>query len=256
MRERAGDRLRGAAAARTTSRALGSSPARACRLLHLGAALLVTLLASAASAAPIGFLEIGAGTGFDADFAPTLQLADAPTSYPAFPGGSEVSYTLDQALYQQGSSTPQPALPAGVAYTSVVTLTLDAAPTDDPILVLMIGMASDPAYGLGDVTFELDQPAGDDAFELVLWDYYGTGTLYRYLGFVMSEGDSVTFRYDVAAQSVGGTPVVITSATYDYTVVPEPGTALLLGLGLGGLHLSARRHGGGRDGVARARRGA
>ena len=54
-----------------------------------------------------------------------------------------------------------------------------------------------------------------------------------YFGFRFSNlGDSLTLRYDVTAMQPSGTPVLFTSAYYP---IPEPGTAVLLALGLIGM---------------------
>ncbi len=57
---------------------------------------------------------------------------------------------------------------------------------------------------------------------------------FHYVGWEVMLGDSLTFRYDVLVSPNGrGTPQLTAAATPK--VVPEPGTALLIGLGLAGL---------------------
>lgn len=71
-------------------------------------------------------------------------------------------------------------------------------------------------------------------------------TVYNYVGWTVQLGSVVTFKYDVLrAPAAGqGTPGLFANATP--RIVPEPGTALLMGLGLAGLASVGRRGASGR----------
>jgi hypothetical protein len=205
---------------------------------------------SAALSNSVQFLEIGMATGMNAVwFEPSQEIDDFPSFIEMNAG---IDYLLHQDLYEDGSPPAEEELPAGVAYTSVVTLTMGAMPEDsegethDEILFLIMGVSNDqaatpphPIYTTAQIAFVMDHP-GDTPFETATYNPRSEGTFYYYLGFVLSEGESVTFRYDVTEQADGGTPVFFTKATYDYQLVPESGTALLMGLGLAGLALCGR----------------
>ena len=61
----------------------------------------------------------------------------------------------------------------------------------------------------------------------------GSGSTYDYIGWNTRLGDRISFQYNVlAAPEERGTPQLMANAT---AVVPEPGAALLMGLGLAGL---------------------
>ena len=61
----------------------------------------------------------------------------------------------------------------------------------------------------------------------------GSGSTYDYIGWNTNLGDRISFQYDVlTAPEERGTPQLMANAT---AVVPEPGAALLMGLGLAGL---------------------
>ncbi len=89
----------------------------------------------------------------------------------------------------------------------------------------------DPSNGLGG--FDVPIAVRDETFA-------AQNVIYDYLGFTVQDGDRVTFRIDVdAAGSVQPTPQLFANATP--VVVPEPGAALLMGLGLIGLSWAGRR---------------
>jgi hypothetical protein len=195
----------------------------------------------------IQFREIGRATGMDAEWTEPYQAIDHLPNFVDMNSGQD--YVLIQELYREGSTTPEDELPAGVAYTSVVTLTMGALPDNpdteaelqDEILFLIMGVSDDqtatpphPIYTTEQIEFVTDHPT-DTPFDEAAYDPRGEGAMFYYLGFVLSAGETVTFRYDVTEQADGGTPVFFSKATYDYTQVPESGTALLMGLGLAGL---------------------
>jgi hypothetical protein len=65
------------------------------------------------------------------------------------------------------------------------------------------------------------------------------GAVYDYIGWTFEDGATVTFRYDVPGGLAGnGYPQFTANAVP--LVVPEPGVALLLALGLAGLATGAR----------------
>lgn len=67
------------------------------------------------------------------------------------------------------------------------------------------------------------------------------GGICDYIGWTVEDGDSVSFRYE-SVSTQGRPPPVFFYAAIPI-VVPEPGTALLMGLGLAGLTFSGRRIG-------------
>jgi len=198
----------------------------------------------------VQFREIGMATGMDAEWTEPYEAIDDFPNFIEMNSGQD--YVLMQELYREGSTTPEDELPAGVPYTSVVTLTMGPLPDNpdtgaepqDEILFLIMGVSDDqtatpphPIYTEAQIAFVTVHPT-DTPFDEAVYDPRAEGTAFYYLGFVLSAGETVTFRYDVTEQADGGTPVFFTKATYDYAQVPEPKTALLMGLGLAGLAYS------------------
>jgi hypothetical protein len=128
-----------------------------------------------------------------------------------------------------------------------------------PFTLFLNSLSDDPAYDLADVTIELDgfAPMGLDTSAVPLFESRydadfdsfvhiqdlaidGLTVLADYVGWTVEDGDIVTFRYDVTGGSIGGVAPQLT-ANATPVVVPEPGVAVLMGLGLGGLALAGRR---------------
>ena len=135
-------------------------------------------------------------------------------------------------------------------YSVFVTLTVAAINTpviDGPFTLFLSGLFGN-TYSTDEVVVELNPVApaaldtsavpgfnwdgSFDAFTQIIDNGAPPGT-YHHIGWQVMLGDSVTFQYDVLTSPNGrGTPPLTANAT---TVVPEPGTALLMGLGLIGL---------------------
>lgn len=134
-----------------------------------------------------------------------------------------------------------------------------AAGLEDPFLLVLTGLAADETiYGPGDLFVELNPtaPVGldtsavpnfrfDGAFDPFLHvidlDRVGADPRYDYIGWeIPNDGspfETLSFRYEVTNPVDGRIPFIGANAV----VVPEPGTALMMGLGLAGLASIRRR---------------
>lgn len=142
-------------------------------------------------------------------------------------------------------------------YSIIMTLTVSAVNSSEiqgPFTLFLSGLAG-TAYGASEVAVELDPtvPTALDTLAVpsFVWnggftplvrvnDVADSPNLYDYVGWTVSGvGDSVTFRYEVSSSpGTRGVPGLMANATT--SVVPEPGTALLMGLGLAGLAITGR----------------
>ncbi len=230
---------------------------------------LFLLAVAPASATPANFAS--SGYGFDAvgleglpvgtidDNVPFL-LAGAPN--PALPIAVELLGSQDICILV-GSSNACQVDAAGVTgnFSALVSLEVNVIdPTlTGPFTLFLNSLTADPAYDLANVTIELDgfAPMGldtsavpvfasryDGAFDPFVHVEYrttdGLTVLANYVGWTVEDGDIVTFRYDVVGGSIEGFAPQL-SANAAPVVVPEPGAALLMGLGLGGLALAGGR---------------
>ena len=232
-----------------------------------GALLLFT--AAPASATPASYAA--SGSGFDSvglgglpagTIDPTVPFLLAGAPDPTFDLSVELLGSQDICILVSGSSTCL-ADTSGVTgdFSALVSLeinVIDPALTG-PFTLFLNSLTGDPGYDLADVTIELDgfAPAGLDTSAVpdfasrydadfdpfVHLQYTMTGgstVFFDYVGWTVQDGDIVTFRYDVVGGSIGGIAPQLT-ANAAPIVVPEPGTALLMALGLGGLSLAGGR---------------
>ncbi|MEE3327834.1 MAG: PEP-CTERM sorting domain-containing protein [Myxococcota bacterium] len=213
-------------------------------LIFWFAVVLSVCLAGAAQAVPVRFLGVGDFNGFDPTTpgfptTPDLQIEPSGLSLGAGPIGSgfDVLYTADHCLLPTGTTTCQPGVAAGSSYTDLVTITLLSTPVAHPVpvggLYILFGGMLDTGYSVTDVWFDTDQQTvAGIPVDPLLYAYQASGDR-EYFGFLFSNiGDSMTVRYDVSAMQPSGTPILFTSAYYP---VPEPGTAVLVALGLVGM---------------------
>jgi hypothetical protein len=114
---------------------------------------------------------------------------------------------------------------------SIVRIALDPALSVGLDTSAVPGFVFDPSNGVGGFDVPIAVRDEIDA---------AAGMIYYHLGFTVQDGDRVTLRIDVdASASVQPVPQLFANATP--VVVPEPGTALLMGLGLLGLSWAGRR---------------
>ena len=222
-------------------------------------ALLGALCALAAGPAqaipmPVQFLQVGtAPTGFDpngfplpVDFALPLSADIRPvgsgTLNDAFGIGLSTCFILDEAP-GAGCQTSQPFGSTG--FTLIVSMTLLSAPDDaqgQDSLIFFTALPPVPTYDVSQVSVVIDpDPVPGQAFTFTPFSTtsftFGPSMTYYYLGFFLGVGETATFLVDVTGDHSGaGAPLVFAANGW---VVPEPGTAVLLGTGL--LLLARRR---------------
>lgn len=176
----------------------------------------------------------------------------------------ELTGTSNLCVLAQGSSTCRVDA-AGIAtpYSAIMSFevnVLDPLLGSDPFTLMLTGVgemddpdliriALDPTLPVGlntsavpDFVFDPSNGVGGFDVPIAVRDEIdaASGAIYYHLGFTVQDGDRVTLRIDVdAAASVQPVPQLFANATP--VVVPEPGTALLMGLGLVGLSWAGRR---------------
>ena len=239
-----------------------SQTSQASRLLvspvvALAAVAWLVLGGAAAQANPVPFapnLVIGSnvfGQGSDPNDpvfqAPVdYQLGTIGEFYRASSDGSEpVHFSINGCLLAAGGTTCQPGIAAGQAYSIVAEISLVSV--DNPIppggmYLVLGGVFPTPAYAADAVRAYASHTEQIPGFTFTpvstLSRVALSGVTNYYLGFFFADANaSVTLRIDVDAMLPGGTPVLMTSFAY----VPEPATALMLGLGCLGLAAYRRR---------------
>jgi len=165
----------------------------------------------------------------------------------------ELVVQLDQCLLLNGTGNCQDNIAPGAAFSGIVTLTFDpptAAP-DSGFLLLITGLnfetepfttPDDPFYPESEVAFHLN-PQGGSPLQTIM-NVSPSGTVSYYLGVRIDSATpglkTLYFRYEAASMVASGqAPVFRSNVIYDF--VPEPGTGLLVGLGLAGLGMRRRR---------------
>jgi len=138
---------------------------------------------------------------------------------------------------------------------------------DHELTLILRGMDVTDGYDSMDVFIDLNPivPSGFDTTQVSefanLWDdsfdpfvriednfpadCADVGGICTYIGWTVKDGDVVTFRYEVDSFPGDTRPPPTLFYNAFNVVVPEPGTALLIGLGLVGLSFAGRR--GGRE---------
>lgn len=175
----------------------------------------------------------------------------------------ELSNSTDLCILAAGSSSCQ-ATTAGIggAYSVLVTIgvtVLDTNAIQGPFTLMLTSTAGISGYARNEVQVELNPtaPAGLDTSAVPGFSFGGSfnpfvriedttfatsGVVYDYIGWNVTDGDTVSFRYEVLTAPNGrATPQLTANALPFIVVVPEPGTAILMGLGLAGLAASSRR---------------
>ena len=243
-----------------------------CAMSLLTGALLL-LGAATASATPANFSSSGFGfepIGLEGlptgSFNDPLILRSAGEPDAMNPPDVELLGSQDLCILV-GSEDACRSSAAGVteAYSALVSVEINVLdPTlTGPFTFYLDSLALGSPYALSEVSIELDPTTTTPDFATLdtsavpdfaarfdgTYDPFvhvqfttvnGLSVLADYIGWTVQDGDIVTFRYDVSVGAIGGdTPQLMANAIP--IVVPEPGTALLMGLGLVGLTLVGGR---------------
>jgi len=204
--------------------------------------------------------------GFDAtdpDFDTTPQWVISPdaTWYDVAREGSdpdaptpELEGSVNECLLLNGTGACQGRIEPGEAYSGILTFSFEtpAAAPEDGFLLFLSGLnhptepgttPKDPFYDESKLAIVLE-PSGIEQLETIKWTSPSGSELY-YLGFRIDklapgEVQSLTFRYDVS-EMIASSAAPVFRGNLVYEFVPEPGTGLLLAVGLAGLGFYRRR---------------
>lgn len=223
-------------------------------------------LAGPAHATPASFAP---GWGFNAAGLGSLSQGSIGASTPFLAAGEsgafpnlDVEFTGSTRIcvLAPGSSTCQAANPAPSGPFSVlVSLTVNVLDPSlqGPFTLMLTSLVSGVGYTPSDVAIELNPAVPANLNTSAVPGFVWNGgfspfvrirdltnsplSVYDYIGWTVQDGTTVTFRYDVLTSLKGNAYPKFTANAVP-VVVPEPGAALLLGLGLAGL--SCRANGG------------
>ena len=227
---------------------------RAAGMAAFGALLVLLAQPVAAVPMPVQFLEMGTSpTGMDPSGFPMPVDVNLPLTAdirPVVTGSVADGLGLSVAncfiINESPGAGCQLAQPVGSSgFTLVVDITVLSVPNDvtasgSTPLIFFSAMPPVPTYGVSDVSVIVDPDpiAGFTFTPFTALDFALSPTMtYYYLGFFLDLGESATFRVDVTGDHSGaGMPLAFAANGW---VVPEPGTAVLMGAGL--LLLARRR---------------
>lgn len=212
----------------------------------IGTAFVLVWVAAPASALPVQFIEVGTSPiGFNPTNFP--MPVDIPLALDADvrgagtgvgPTGFELSVSTCTLINESVGAGCNPIQPTGsTGYTQIVDITLVALPEDatgTESLIFFSALPPVPTYTVTQVSFIVNPTpiGGYDTFTPFTTASYSPNSsmTYYYLGFVLNVGETARFRVDVAGDhSMAGMPLVFAA---NGVVVPEPGTAMLVGIGL------------------------
>jgi hypothetical protein len=236
-------------------------------LLLVAATLVSAIAVMPAAATPasfdsqlFGFDPAGLGglPSITIDAEDDFLTAGDPAS-PFGPWDVDISGTSDICLFTAASPVCQSDT-AGITGPYSVLVTFEVTAVHAPgisgpfTMFLTTLLDNDPSnlYAANELAIELDPtiPVGLDVsgiagfnlrpFVHVVDEFDAPQDIYHYVGWTVQLGDTVSFRYDVfTAPGNRSTPALAMNVVG--RVVPEPGTALLMGLGLVGLAMGDRR---------------
>ncbi len=168
----------------------------------------------------------------------------------------ELSGTTNLCLFTASSPVCQSDT-SGItgAYSAIATLTVSAvhsAEISGPFTLFMSGLPGS-GYSTSEVTLELNPtvPMGLDTSGIPGFGFQSLVhvedvteapfPIYHYVGWRVQLGDTFSMRYDVLTAPEGRAAPQLMVNAIGRAIVPEPGTALLMGLGLACLATGKRR---------------
>lgn len=211
--------------------------------------------------------HFASGWGLDPADLGSLPVASIGASTPFLTAGETGSDTdLDielsgsTALCVLGSNSnvchaANPPLSGAFSVLVSFTVHVNDPSITGPFTLMLTSLVGGLGYAPADVAIELAPavPANLDTSAVpgFVWsggftpfvrvrDLSSSPTVYDYIGWTVQEGSRVTFRYVLPSGLKGGAYPAFTANAVPL-VVPEPGAALLLALGLAGLAAGGRR---------------